>query len=184
MYSKRITARSHKVALEIRRLTQDDFVKGFDCGDNALDSYLKRHAWANQEQNLIGVTYVAVEDSHPSSIVGYYTMATGDLPRDSLPADLVKTLPRYQNLPVALLARLAVDRRFQGSGLGKNLLRHAFGTVLTLSRQVGCRFLIVDAYSTAVEWYSKYGFIAVAGISSGGMQTMFVDVRTLQAATL
>jgi predicted GNAT family N-acyltransferase len=171
------------VALEIRRLAQDDLVKAFDCGDNALDSYLKRHAWINQEQSLIGVTYVSVEESHPKTIVGYYTIATGDVPRDSLPADMTKALPRYQNLPVALLARLAVDRRFQGSGLGKNLLRHAFESVLNLSKQIGCRFVIVDAYSTAVGWYARYGFTAINGPSPNGMQPMFIDVRTLQEAT-
>jgi hypothetical protein len=105
------------MAVEIRRLAKDDIAKGFDCGDNALDSDLKRHAWINQEQNLVGVTYVSLEESHPKTVVGYYTIATGDIPRDSLPPDMTGDLPRYQNLPVALLARLAVDHRFQGSGL-------------------------------------------------------------------
>jgi len=172
------------VTLEIRRLAQDDLVKAFDCGDNALDSYLKRHAWINQEQNLIGVTYVSVEESHPKTIVGYYTIATGDVPRDSLPADMTNALPRYQNLPVVLLARLAVDRRFQGSGLGKSLLRHAFESVLKISKRVGCRYVIVDAYATAVGWYSRYGFTVINGPSPNGMQPMFIDVRTLQEATL
>lgn len=172
------------MALKIRRLAQDDFTKTFDCGDHALDSYLKRHAWINQEQNLIGVTYVAVAEGHPKIVLGYYTLANGDVPRDSLPTGITKDLPRYQNLPVALLARLAVDHRFQGSGLGKNLLRHAFENILNLSRQVGCRYVIVDAYATAVEWYTKYGFTAINGPSPNGMQPMFIDVRTLQAASL
>jgi GNAT superfamily N-acetyltransferase len=171
------------VALEIRRLAQDDIVKGFDCGDNALNTYLRRHAWINQEQNLIGVTYVSVEESQPKTVVGHYTIATSDVPRDSLPAEVVAELPRYQNLPVALLARLAVDRRFQRSGLGKGLLRHAFENVLNLSRQIGCRYLIVDAYAPAWEWYKKYGFAAINGPSANGMQPMFIDVRTLRKAS-
>ena len=170
--------------LEIRRLAQDDLVKPFDCGDNALNNYLRRHAWINQEQNLIGVTYVSIEERHPKIVVGYYTLATGDIARDSLPAETTEGLPRYQNLPVALLARLAVDRRFQGSGLGTNLLRHAFESVLKLSKQVGCRYVIVDAYSTAIGWYARYGFIALNGPSPSGMQPMFIDIRTLQEATL
>ena len=172
------------MALEIRRLAQGDLVKPFDCGDNALNTYLRRHAWINQEQNLIGVTYVSVEEGHPKIVLGYYTLATGDIARDSLPEDMTKALPRYQNLPVALLARLAIDRRFQGSGLGKNLLRHAFENVLKLSRQIGCRYVIVDAYATALEWYAKYGFTAINGPSPSGMQPMFIDVRTLLEATL
>jgi GNAT superfamily N-acetyltransferase len=172
------------VAVEIQRLAQDDLVKAFDCGDNALNNYLRRHAWINQEQNLIGVTYVSVEESHPKSVVGYYTLATGDVLRDSLSSDITEALPRYQNLPVVLLARLAVDGRFQRSGLGKNLLRHAFESALRLSKQVGCRYVIVDAYSVAVGWYARYGFTAINGPSPSGMQPMFIDLRTLREATL
>jgi GNAT superfamily N-acetyltransferase len=170
--------------VEIRRLAQDDLVRAFDCGDNALNTYLRRHAWINQEQNLIGVTYVSVEEDHPRIVVGYYTLATGDIARDSLPAEITEGLPRYQNLPVALLARLAVDRRFQGSGLGKNLLRHTFESILKLPKHFGYRYVIVDAYSTAVGWYAKYGFTAINGPSPNGMQPMFIDVRTLLKATV
>lgn len=179
-----ILSQESDLAVEIRRLAQDDLVKDFDCGDNALNTYLRRHAWINQEQNLIGVTYIAAEENHPRIVVGYYTLATGDIARDSLPAEITGGLPRYQNLPVALLARLTVDRRFQASGLGKNLLRHAFEIVLKLSKQLGCRYVIVDAYSTAVGWYAKYGFAAINGQSSNGIQPMFIDVRTLLKATV
>ncbi|MBZ5705385.1 MAG: GNAT family N-acetyltransferase [Acidobacteriia bacterium] len=166
----------------IRRLEQNDGLKTFDCGDHRLNDYLKRHAWANQQQNLVGVTYVAADQSHPKLVIGYYTLATSSIPRHALPGELTKDLPRYQNLPVALLARLAVDLRFQGSGLGKELLRHALENVLSLSKQIGCRYLIVDAYPTAVKWYEKYGFMPIGETSPGGTQPMFLDVRTLELA--
>lgn len=173
-----------QLPVEIRVLEKDDHVKDFDCGEHKLNDYLKRYAWANQEQNMVGVTSVAVDRSPSKIVVGYYTLATSNIPRDSLPPSITKDLPRYQNLPVALLARLAVDRRFQQSGLGKGLLRHAFENVLKLSRQIGCRYLTVDAYSSAVVWYVKYGFIAIDGPSPGGTQPMFIDIRTVREASL
>ena len=171
------------MSVEIRRLGQDDLLKPFSCGDNALDSYLKRHAWINQQQNLVGVTYIAADESNPKTVVGYYTLATSSIPRGSLPLEMTQSMPRYPNLPVALLARLAVDRRFQQSGLGRRLLSHAFENVLNFSKQIGCRYLVVDAYSTAVGWYAKYGFIAIDGPTVGGVQPMFIDLKTLQAAS-
>lgn len=126
---------------------------------------------------------LAVDQDQAQIVIGYYTIATGAIPRDALPNALTQHLPRYQNLPVALLARLAVDHRFQKSGLGRNLLRHAVQDVLSLSKQVGCRYLIVDAYPAAVSWYEKYGFIPIGDSSQGERQPMFIEVQTL-AATL
>ena len=50
------------MALVIRRLEAADEVENFDCGDEPLNNYLKRHAWSNQEKILIGVSYVAVDE--------------------------------------------------------------------------------------------------------------------------
>lgn len=172
------------MVVEIRRLAEDDLVKEFDCGDHALNDYLRRHAWINQQQNLVGVTYVAIDQGHPRTVIGYYTLATSAIRRDSLPGELTKGLPRYQNLPVILLARLAADHRFQGSGLGKNLLRHALTMVLDLSQQIGCLYLVVDAYPTAVCWYARFGFISIGVTSPSGTQPMFVDLRTVAGSLI
>jgi hypothetical protein len=51
------------VAVLIRRLEEQDELDCFDCGDEPLNNYLKRHAWANQQKSLIGVTYVAVDEA-------------------------------------------------------------------------------------------------------------------------
>ena len=156
-------------------------MKAFDSGDHALDDYLRRHAWTNQSQNLVGSTYVAL-DQASQTVCGYYTLATAGIARSLLPESVVKNLPSYSNLPAALLARLAVARSLQGSGLGKQLLRHAFENLLGISKQVGCRYLIVDAYSSAVGWYAKFGFVAIGGTESNRTQQMFIDLRTVESA--
>jgi hypothetical protein len=64
------------VAVIIRRLEEQDKVESFDCGDEPLNNYLKRHAWTNQQKSSIGVTYVAIDEGAPFSAIGYFTLAT------------------------------------------------------------------------------------------------------------
>lgn len=165
----------------IRRLEEFDDVDSFDCGDDALNNYLKRHAWNNQRKSSIGVTYVAVDESAPRTVLGYFTLATSSVPRDRMPAKYVRGLPPY-DLPLVLLARLAVDKRFAGKGLGNALITEAFKITLRVADEVGCRCLVTDAYRNRVEWYAKYGFIPIEGAAKDEPQKMFLDVRTIRMA--
>jgi GNAT superfamily N-acetyltransferase len=165
----------------IRRLQEDDVVENFDSKDESLNNYLKRHAWTNQQKISIGVTYVAVDESAPRIVLGYFTLATSAVPRDSFPTKHVRGLPRYEP-PLILLARLAVDYRFAGKGLGPQLLREAFRISVAVSKQVGCRCIITDAYRDKVSWYAKYAFIPLEGGSEDQPTLrMFLDIRTLKA---
>ena len=112
------------MAVVIRRLEEHDEVKNFDCGDDALNNYLKRHAWTNQQKRSIGVSYVALDENAPRTVLGYFTLAMASVPRDTFPKKCVRGLPPY-DLPLILLARLAVDRRFAGRGLGHALISEA-----------------------------------------------------------
>jgi len=113
------------MAVAIRRLEAHDEVEAFDCGDEPLNNYLMRHAWTNQEKSSIGVTYVAADDAAPRTVLGYFTLAMASVPRDAFPKKHVRVLPAY-DLPLILLARLAVDRRFAVRGLGHALISEAF----------------------------------------------------------
>jgi GNAT superfamily N-acetyltransferase len=168
------------VATVIRRLEESDSLENFDCRDEALNSYLKRHAWNNQQKSSIGVTYVAVDELAPGVVIGYFTLATSSARRDSFPKKYVRGLPAY-DVPVILLARLAVDRRFGRHGLGRELLSEALRVSLRASKQVGCRCVIVDAYPTATDWYRKYGFTALDEGKSSQVR-MYLDIRTIEAA--
>jgi GNAT superfamily N-acetyltransferase len=165
----------------IRRLEEQDLTAEFDSGDPALDNYLQRHAWNNQRKSSIGVTYVAVEQSAPRLVLGYFTLATASVAAAALPKKHVRGLPPY-DVPLILLARLAVDQRFAGRGLGGALLSEALKTSARVSEQVGCRCVITDAYRDRVGWYAKYGFVALEGSDPAGPRRMFLDIRTLRAA--
>jgi GNAT superfamily N-acetyltransferase len=169
------------VPVLIRRLEEFDQVEAFDCGDDPLNHYLKRHAWANQQKSSIGVTYVAIDEGAPRTVLGYFTLATASVPRDAFPMKYVRGLPPY-DLPLILLARLAVDRRFSGKGLGHALISEAFKIALRVADDVGCRCIITDAYRERTDWYARYGFIALEGSAETGPQRMFLDIRTLRLA--
>lgn len=169
------------MAVLIRRLEEQDEVELFDCGDEPLNNYLKRHAWANQEKSCIGVTYVALDEAAPRSVIGYFTLATASVPREAFPRKYVRGLPPYE-LPLILLAWLAVDRRFSGKGLGHALISEAFKIALRVADDVGCRCIITDAYGDKIDWYARYGFVALEGSAESGPQRMFLDIRTVRIA--
>jgi GNAT superfamily N-acetyltransferase len=168
------------MAIVIRRLEEHDEVENFDCGDDALNNYLKRHAWTNQQKSSIGVSYVALDEDAPRTVLGYFTLAMASVPRDSFPKKYVRGLPPY-DLPLILLARLAVDRRFAGRGLGRALISEALRISLRVADEVGCRCIITDAYRDRVSWYARYGFVPIEG-AAAGPQRMFLDLRTVRAA--
>jgi GNAT superfamily N-acetyltransferase len=169
------------VRLLIRQLEEDDQRAGFDCGDETLNDYLRRFAWQNQVRNRVGVARVAVEGSHPRLILGYYTLASASISRARLGEAGCSPLP-YPEIPVILLARLAVDRRFQHRGIGELLLVHAVDRAVAVGRQVGCRGVVVDAYPKAVSWYEKFGFLALPGARpKSATPKMFLDLRSASA---
>src|SRR5689334_13030779 len=100
------------MAVLIRRLEQPDDTSAFDCGNAPLNNYL--------------VTYVAVDQIAPRAVLGYFTLATSSVPREAFPKKYVRGLPPPYDLPLILLARLAVDRRFAGKGIGRALISEAF----------------------------------------------------------
>ena len=78
------------MAIVIRRLEEHDEVENFDCGDDALNNYLKRHAWTNQQKSSIGVSYVALDEDAPRTVLGYFTLAMASVPREAFPKKYVR----------------------------------------------------------------------------------------------
>lgn len=128
----------------------------FRCGHSSLDDFLQR--LSNQyERRDLGRTYVAVPHGD-KRVAGYYTLAASALFAEALPSDDAKKLPRHL-IPVALLARLAVDLSSQGAGLGRLLLFDALRRSLDHSKGLGIHGVIVHAIDeSAIRFYQKYGF--------------------------
>jgi ribosomal protein S18 acetylase RimI-like enzyme len=127
---------------------------GFASGVDPLDRYLRELATQDVKRRVSNC-FVALADG--GEIAGYYTFAASSLPLTELPAEQKKRLPRYGLLPAGLIGRLAVDRRFQGQGLGGALI---FDAVARATRSDPAIFaLIVDAKDkAAVRFYQHLQF--------------------------
>ncbi|MFB3892493.1 MAG: GNAT family N-acetyltransferase [Phycisphaerae bacterium] len=102
-------------------------------------------------------TYVATLP-HSPSVVGYYTIRAGDIAFDLLPLKASRGIPRYP-VPSIHIARLAVDKRQQGQGLGEILLMDALKLAKKLSDLVGVFVVTVDALnSRAAQFYMHFDF--------------------------
>jgi len=129
----------------------------------SLVEYLKRYALRHAEKDLLARTYVALDESSAAiRIAGYFSLATVSVERASV-TQLPKLdrLPRFP-LPGILLARLAVDSRIQGQGLGRYLVEEALGITLQLAGAgpVGFRLLVTDAMDgDAAGFYGRFGLV-------------------------
>jgi GNAT superfamily N-acetyltransferase len=139
----------------VEKLRPDHPIEGFDCGRDELNMYLLRYAWANQQAGA-AQTYVGLVGD---PVVGYYTLAVGQVTREEAPERLTKGLARHP-VPIMLLARLAVDRRSQGQGAGKALLRDAMQRTVQAADIAGIRAFAVHAKDEeARRFYEKFDFI-------------------------
>ncbi|QQS48891.1 MAG: GNAT family N-acetyltransferase [Acidobacteriota bacterium] len=142
-------------AISIEPLTAEHRREDFDCGEGALNRYIRQYASQHQKKN-IGRVYVAVEPGE-KRVIGYYTLANGSVAFENVPKS--KGLPREYPIPVVMLARLAIDRTMQGQGLGAVLLFDALKRSAEVSLVSAAHAVIVDALNDrAKEFYLHYQF--------------------------
>ena len=127
-------------ARRVDKLRADHSIESFDCGREELNRYLLRYAWQNQQAGA-AQTYVGLAGD---AVIGYYTLAVGHVMREEAPERLTKGLARHP-APIMLLARLAVDRRSQGQGVGEALLRDAMRRTVQAADIAGIRAFAVHA---------------------------------------
>lgn len=131
----------------------------FDCGEPALNEYLRRYARQNQERG-VSRTFVAVAEGQ-RSVVGFYSLAAGSVAFESVPDSLRSRLPRYP-VPVAHLARLATWQSIRGHGLGGVLLFDALQRTLRVAEEIGIAAVDVWAKNDRARAYcERYGFQAL-----------------------
>ncbi|WP_077000033.1 GNAT family N-acetyltransferase [Variovorax sp. KK3] len=138
-----------------RPLTADHLLDEFDCGEDGLDFWLKRRAFANQGSGA-SRTFVVADTG--GRVFGYYAMAAGAVAHRDATGNVRRNMP--DPIPVLVLARLAVDLRAQGMQLGGALLQDAVQRAITVSQNAGVRALLVHAlHEQAKEFYRHFGFV-------------------------
>ena len=139
----------------VEKLRPDHTIESFDCSREELNRYLQRFAWQNQQAG-VAQTYIGLAGD---AVIGYYTLAVGHVTREEAPERLTKGLARHP-VPIMLLARLAVDHRWQGQGVGKALIKDAMLRTLQAADIAGIRAFAVHAKDEeARRFYLKFDFI-------------------------
>jgi GNAT superfamily N-acetyltransferase len=128
----------------------------FDCGDAALNDFLRRYARQAHEQGG-AKTFVAVPDDQTTHVLGFYTLSPASVQFSRTPQVITRALARH-DVPAFRLGRLAVERTRQGQGLGGQLLLAAGRRCLRASQEVGGVALLIDAKDESVaSWYAGFG---------------------------
>lgn len=142
------------------RLRRAQSRKEFCCGEDRVDQWLATMALQNQQKHL-SVTIVLLDTKQ--RIAGYYTLATSQVDFNDLPVELRKRLPRRM-LPVAVVAWLGVDRRYQSQGLGDALLGHALRECYSASTTFPFVAVMLDCIDeTAKGFYMRWDFEELPG---------------------
>lgn len=158
--------------MQVERLGEEHDLVGFSCGNKSLDDWLRIHALENQRRNL-SRTFVLIDDG--GAVVGYYALSMGGVAKDDVPRNLGRGLPGYQ-IGMVLLARLAIDARHQGEGLGRDLLIDAIFHAAAAGQHAAARFIAVDPIDeTARRFYSQFGFKDIDGDQHGRMYMRIDD---------
>jgi GNAT superfamily N-acetyltransferase len=162
------------VGFRWERLGRDHPRRSFRSGQSDVDDWLHTKAWQHQKKHL-SVTRVLLDDAN--QIVGYYTLATGQVDFGDLPKGLTKRLPRRW-LPVAVLAWLGVSTGHQGHGLGRLSLAQALRDCYAAGGTFAFVAVILDCLTDAAKsFYQKWDFEELPGHP----YRLFVSYQQLEA---
>jgi GNAT superfamily N-acetyltransferase len=153
-------------------LTAEHDVSSFDCGEPALNDWLRQRALRNESR--FSRTYVVCDSG---KVVAYYCIAAGGVQRAAAPAGMRRNAP--DPIPVSVLGRLAVDRAYAGRGLGADIPSDALRRIAIASQSIGIGAVLVHAKDEAAKrFYMKRAeFIEYPEDS----RTLFLPIETVVA---
>ena len=135
-------------------LDSSHHVDDFACGNAELNHYVRSFACIHNQHGAAR-TFVTVEGRQ---VVGYYTLTIGSVGKEETPRRISKGLAKHP-VPVIILARLAVNKQFQGKGVGQALLKDALLRIVGAADEIGGRAVLVHAKDDkAKAFYLKFGF--------------------------
>jgi GNAT superfamily N-acetyltransferase len=135
-------------------ITADHYLADFDSGESSLDEWLKKRALKNQASGASRCFVLCAGNA----VIGYYSLSAGAISRQAATKAMRRNVP--DPLPVLLLGRLAIDRRYQNQGLGRALLRDAMIRAVNVAADAGVFAILVHALSDqAKRFYLSCGFV-------------------------
>jgi GNAT superfamily N-acetyltransferase len=137
------------------RLTESHILDGFDCGYPIMNEWLCKRALRNGNGGACRTFVVCSGDT----VVGYFGLAVGSVLHSVATGKVRRNMP--DPIPIMILSRLAVDKRWQGYGVGCGMLREAILKTIDVSEHAGIRALLVHAIDEkAKNFYERWNFQA------------------------
>jgi GNAT superfamily N-acetyltransferase len=154
-------------------LTADHDLSEFDCGESALNDWLKQRALKNESR--FSRTYVVCDGNRA---VAYFCISAGAVERASAPGKLRRNAP--DTIPISVIGRLAVSRDYAGRGLGADLLSDALRRIAAASQSIGIGAVLVHAKDDAAKGF----YMACAEFIEypADSRTLFLPIETVIAS--
>lgn len=135
-------------------ISPDHSVDDFECGELSLDSWLKKRALKNQTSDASRCFVIC----NGRVVIGYYSLSAGGIIHEAAPKAMRRNMP--DPLPVLLIGRLAIDKKYHNQGLGRALLRDAMLRAVHIASDTGVFAIMVHALSEqAKRFYLSSGFV-------------------------
>jgi len=151
-------------------INKEHVTNNFDCGVPSLNNWLSKKSLRNATK---GFTQTFVVSTNNNLVVGYYSTAMGTIKRQHIPKTLQRNAPN--EIPIAILCRLAVDVEHSEQGLDEAMLVNAIERIESVAAKIGCAAILVHYLDGMDKFYRQYGFIDV-GIEN----TLFLQINNVQ----
>jgi len=141
------------------KLSDEYDLSKFDCNSDDLNDFIKNDALKQQEENLSTTQLVLCDNE----IIGFFSLLADTIKmnyiQDTITIETIKEQkPQVKHLPGVKIGRFAISNKYSNKGIGTHIMKQAIINILSLSKQVGLRFIIVDAYANAYNFYIKTNF--------------------------
>ncbi|NJD51330.1 MAG: GNAT family N-acetyltransferase [Candidatus Methanoperedens sp.] len=164
--------------LQIFPLTQRYRLSSFNSTSSELNEFLTNDALEDQE-NMISRTYLCF---WRETLVGYITLLADTIGVQSIDEDERVVDYQYTKYPAIKIGRVAVGRSFERIGIGRFLLLAAIGKSISISKEIGCRYITVDSKVNSIDFYKKHNFKEVEGYSSSEFPKMYLNMYPIYAS--
>jgi GNAT superfamily N-acetyltransferase len=179
----------HQNHYAIAKLTTKTVITSFDCGDSDLNHFLTNDATTYQNERLAVTHLCGQEVEGGYKLAGYFCLLTDKLMFDPSDEEHRKEWKIFnkknkihfnkhrKSYPAVKIGRLAVANDFAGQGIGRQLIYHIIGMVADMN-SIACRFITVDAYRSAFDFYLKNGFDFLSSDdNSETTRVMYLDIK-------
>lgn len=165
------------------RLTSETDLEGFDCGDTDLNNFLVEDA-KNFLNKRIATSYVLVDEDR---IVAYFCLLNDKISRQDVTNSQWKMIKggfserkQFSSYPAIKIGRFAVSLAYKGRNIGTDLMNLLKGMLNDSPNFSAFRYITVDAYLSAIEFYKKNDFKVLSEkVVNEHTKLMFFDMMEL-----